>query len=403
MPSTADYGYVPPRALKGFEERIHDEAGIGRSHSVIHRKREYDMTSTRSMAGKPYKTSPFGVVTYTPTDISRYEAEYLNAHAVQDGAIGAWDLSPTFNPAPPTGWSFTNDPYDESTVINDLYEKANQLKADAILNMIEANQIWPSMKSLAGCLPQMARNWKSIRKVIRTASDSYLAWKFGVSPLVSDLTNIVKFAPDMNRQYEQFVRQKNIRFTRFIPFIAKFSKAAVNNSANGKVVERYTYQGYISGNPPGIRYVLVIKPKESKYLTEAFKKADYLMRRFSTSPASLAWEKIPFSFVFDWFVDMRGVLAGIDKALGQKPYTVLNLSRSESYDVTSEAFWDYYSPCSGDRIAGGRGSRRRFKHYERLILPNRDFMPHWKGRFGKNQAAISAALIAQSVTRLRAK
>lgn len=394
------YGTVPYRIVKGLEERMHDDVGRPGAHSVIHRKMEYDITMARQGSYyQPYVASPYGITSYSPGIINQLQAEYYAG--LQLAQINGWDLSPTMTPALPPGWSMSTPSFNESVVLNDLLERANQLKADVLLNIVEANQIWPSLKSLTSCMPEMARNWKKIRKVIRTASGGFLAWKFGVSPILSDLSNIAKFAPDMKRQFDRYINQEHSRFSRFIPSNLVFSKAGTSVSANGRPVDVQSYQG-LSTSTPGYRYVLVTKPT-AHYQSDFFKKFDFAMRRFSTSPASLAWERIPFSFVADWFVDVRGALRGIDRSLGFKPYEIVSLTRSLSYGVSTMAFRDFMSPCNGGHVGLGHVATCTFKHYERTVLPSPGLFPSWKGHFGKNQAAISAALIAQKLTRLRAK
>jgi hypothetical protein len=67
------------------------------------------------------------------------------------------------------------------------------------------------------------------------------------------------------------------------------------------------------------------------------------------------------------------------------------------------AFREHFSPCGGERVWGGNVASVKFKHYERRTLSGAELNPGWKGRFGKNQAAISAALITQQLTKLRSK
>jgi hypothetical protein len=145
--------------------------------------------------------------------------------------------------------------------------------------------------------------------------------------------------------------------------------------------------------PPTIRYVLVVKPNV-KYLTPAMSAVDGFLSRFATSPASLAWEKIPFSFMVDWFVDLRGVLRKIDEAVGFTPYEIVSFTRSFSYHLESSWQAKIYSPCNGSVIQLFPKGTIEFKHYDRSMASG-DSKVVWKPRFGKSQAAITAALIAQ--------
>jgi hypothetical protein len=153
---------------------------------------------------------------------------------------------------------------------------------------------------------------------------------------------------------------------------------------------------------PVLRYVLAVKPTV-KFGTAFFQKADYLLSRFATSPASLAWEKVPFSFVVDWFVDLRGVLSTLDSLVGFNPYETVSLTKSVKYELATDTFVETFSPCTGGLLQSFSSGTFEYKHYDRSnISPGQ--MPRWNPRFGKNQAGITAALISQKLTSfLRAK
>lgn len=377
-----------------IDSRITDSLGRSSSHGCLHRKywnEIFEYTGSRF----PAYSGGFGSVDYGAysTDAGRKSAKYWA------DTIASWDVNSIANPLPiPPHWSINEPVVTDSSVVNDLVERAKGLKADVLLNVVEANQIWPSVKSLANCIPEMRRNWKRIRRVIRTSSGSFLAWKFGVSPILNDLANIAKFGPDMQRQFDQFRLMKNQRFSRFYASKPVFGKNPETAMANGVIASQGTYQGRATGEC-GVRYVLVVKPNAPKYLTEAFAKADFLMRRFSTSPASLAWEKIPFSFVLDWFVDLRGTLDTLDSLIGIEPFKVISITKSSAYDLATDTFLDSYQTCPAHaKLFSGVISRKRYKHYERSVL-SRSAMPIWRPRFGKSQAGISAALIAQKLYR----
>lgn len=395
-------GYEPAFDLtnpKGYEERISESTGPERCHNVIHRKVEYDCSKHKAPYIGVHYPYPYGVNSYSPAAEAQFNTEYYSQQALE--RIRSWDLSPDPSPDLPTGWSLSVPEHNEQAIINSLLTKASQLKADVLLNIVEANQIWPSLKSLATCLPQMKQQWGKIRKVVRTASGAFLAWKFGISPLLSDLMNIYQFSPDMERRYEQYSRQENLRLSVFVPCNLKFDKSASLTQLNGHTVKELSYQG-ISNVLPGYRYVLVVKPTVP-YKTEFFKRLTFILKRFSSSPAQLAWETIPFSFVVDWFVDVRGELNALDSLLGYKPYEIISCTKSLVYDMETMAFHINSSPCGGGPVWGGHVASCKFRHYERSNLSIPGLYPGWKGHFGKNQAAVSAALIAQKLSKLRAK
>jgi len=386
-----------PLVTIGSSERMTDSLGKGTAHPVIHRKVTWDLSVGRDTIAKPYVTAPGGIITYSPAIANQLEADYYIG--VVDGDINQWFT--TSNTGYPPIWDVSSPQANEAGIINDLMSQASQLKADVLLNIVEGNQLWPSLRSLTMSLPNMAKNWKSIRKVLSTASGSYLAYKFGIGPVVQDLKNIAKYAPDMANQFERYRNGENSRFVKALPLTCKFSKSPETyGSFNGFPVYGKSWQGFQAGKAE-TRYVLVVAPSV-RPRTEFFKELTFAMNRFTTSPASLAWERIPFSFVLDWFVDIRGPLRALDDAVRVSPYKVVSFTKSTVYNLVSEAFWDFYSPCGGTKIWTGR-AHREFKHYERSVVNSQVLLPTSSGRFGKNQAAISAALITQALTGLRAK
>jgi len=386
----------PLLRLKGVDERISDSTGKGRPHGCLHRKVEFEIKSQPPLW--PVATAPWGYYTWGGDSNTFSQAYYACASM---GYLMGWDL--TSSSTNPPGWVVSYAPVADQVAINDLMGRLNSNVADAPLNIIEGSEIWPSVNSLADCLPEMARNWRSIRKVVRTASSSFLAWKFGIAPLMSDLEKIAKFGPDMQRQFEQSQKNSIRRVSKVYLGSALFAGVGngMTGNANGINTIQSTYQGLAVGAPT-TRYVLVAKSNAPKYQSEAFAKLDFLMRRFTTSPASLAWERKPFSFVYDWFVDLRGTLRTIDSSLGVKPWEVISCTKSKSFVLQSESFLTLRSSKTGAGVIfDARTGTVINRHYERIPLSSDGFMPTWNNRFGKNQAAVSAALILQNLLKTK--
>jgi len=256
--------------------------------------------------------------------------------------------------------------------------------------------MWPSVKSLATSLPKMAANWGNLRRVISTASGGYLAWKFGVSPILQDMIAIHKYAGRMSRDLKKHSEGASHRITRsaVIP-IAFDSSPTVDGVYNNIKWGERTHLGSVLKTPT-VRYVLVAKPRS---VSSAVNRLDFFTSRFSSSPASLAWELVPFSFVLDWFVDLRGTLRAVDEAVGGIPYEIINFTRSFSYELAANVDHTYRNTCDGSQLSKSNVGQVRYIHYERIPVSTTTTKALWKPRFGKNQAAISAALIGQMISR----
>jgi hypothetical protein len=248
-------------------------------------------------------------------------------------------------------------------------------------------------------MPILGKEWKSIRKVIRRASGGYLAWKFGVSPILSDIMAVHRFIPKARHAIERHAAQAPLRYSKAIPLVLGLQSspyAGGYNPINGVNSYAWDWTGGPLDKPSEIRYVLVVRPN-TKYHTQFFNTADAFMSRFATSPASLAWEKVPFSFVIDWFVDLRATLGALDRVVGFSPYQIVAFTRSKQYHLTTHATLRGFSCCNGGTIFSV-SSDHEYQHYERSIVSAQGFLPEWKPRVGKNQAAISVALISQMLT-----
>jgi hypothetical protein len=240
----------------------------------------------------------------------------------------------------------------------------------------------------------MARYWKEIRKVIKTASGAFLAYKFGISPILQDFMSINRYLPRMKEDIRRHVEGDKHRYS----VEAVMNVVAPPDELFSSSTAKFTRKSQLISQPT-VRYVLVVKPA-NKYTTPFFRAADALVSRFVTSPASLAWELVPFSFVVDWFVDLRGTLGLLDKLMGFSPYEIVSFTRSHSYHCAVQCYLETLSPCNGSSLQSFRQCSVEYKHYDRSIVGGGS-LPTFNPRFGKNQAAVSAALIAQRLSLLR--
>lgn len=367
-----------------------DNTGKAPSHPCYHRTKNVSIDASTRKLIAPRVDGPGGRVEYTGLD-----PVWVPSNALWLSSLSNWDVRSRSGELP-SRWSVSSGfTLNEDGMKNDVLQRARGLKADVALNIIESSQIWPSLRSLATSLPNMARHWKDLRKVIRTASGSYLAWKFGVSPILQDMVAIHKYAGRMSRDLKKYTEGARQRISRSaaVPFV--FDKTPVTDGFWGSIPwGQRTYVGGVLSEPV-VRYVLVVEPRATNRATRSL---DFVTSRFSSSPASLAWELVPFSFVMDWFVDIRGALRELDNVLGGTPYNIVSFTRSFSYQLYAGATHTYRNTCDGSVISQSDCGQVRYNHYERIPVSTSTSGAIWKPRFGKNQAAISAALIAQQLT-----
>jgi len=251
---------------------------------------------------------------------------------------------------------------------------------------------------LCQALPKLEKNWRSIRRFVKVASGDYLAWKFGVNPVLQDIMAINRHLGHLKSDFKRHVDQQAMTVSRLAQCVARFNDTVdVRNTYFSYHADTVYWRGSVFGSPT-VRYVLTVKPK-IKYETPLFQQLDYALSRFATSPAQLAWELVPFSFVVDWLVDVRGALRLVDKAVGHSPYEIISFTRSFNYELRTEVDHEYLETCGGALLNSNYCGSYQYKHYERYPVATSGSLLTWQPRFGKNQAGISAALILQRLKR----
>lgn len=235
---------------------------------------------------------------------------------------------------------------------------------------------------------------RQFRTAASRASGAYLAWKFGIAPIIQDAVRVHKSLRTLKEEYTRHVQGATLRTVAFYrPEVAFDGSDRVRYSLNGHPAS-VVYHQYRSITAPIVRYVLITRPKR-QYKTELFKKLDFALSRFATSPATLAWELVPFSFMLDWLVDLRGVARAVDDLIGFDPVDIVSFTRSYGYHVSTETYHSYMNSCDGVPLFRRPLARVEYKHYERSLVSTGGSPPRVRPRLGKSQAAITAALIGQ--------
>jgi hypothetical protein len=149
------------------------------------------------------------------------------------------------------------------------------------------------------------------------------------------------------------------------------------------------------------RIVGVRGVRAMKYQLDVFNQADYLMSRFlATGPASLVWEKIKFSFVVDWFVDLTGLIDLLDNTLVGKSKRIDRCWKSEKYHVYVPAYKHKHGQFTFYDLDGQQVTLSELKYYHREPMAP-DPSIGSSGRFGKKQGQLSLALIYQMIANLK--
>lgn len=338
----------------------------------------------------------------TSTDM--YACTGPNSHYYSWGLYGAFD--------------HTNIPIQYGLPIEALRSQAmhrffDTNQVDSLLNIIESPQLLGSLRQLASIARQVRSGGKSdsilkigagiTGKKARNISSLYLAWQFGFAPLISDMKKVMlavqTIKSDLNRAASNAGKPYVItarEVGRILDPTGMPASFSPNHAPNNST---WWHHRYDIIKPP-VRLVGCKGVRTIPYHSDAFRKLDYLMGRFlSPGPVSLIWERIPFSFVVDWFVDLSGILDSLNNALTGDTKRIKDLWWSESWALNVCAIKHPTSVWASD--ADGKVTCTTFLSYYHREALQASIMPVWSGRFGKKQALLSVALLHQIVASLK--
>jgi hypothetical protein len=185
------------------------------------------------------------------------------------------------------------------------------LKAYSSLRKGNVNGVF---NALLGTGNRPYKGWKrTIRDTTGVASDSWLAYQYGIRPLISDLSGSVS-------EYYKIRAAK--------PLVVKHSVSASNDERAG---------GTLHGSFPSSTYVTTATQHArvvsyTTFVDDASFWDVEANRLGLTNPVLLAWELIPYSFVIDWFIGVGDFLqaSASFNSIGRIGISVTTTTRIES-------------------------------------------------------------------------
>jgi hypothetical protein len=306
---------------------------------------------------------------------------------------------------------------EENLVRATQHDFYNTNVVDNFVNLSELDDLLPSgflkqAKTLGGILAN-ARRVKSVKgklgKLFRTSnalvSDGYLYYSFGIAPLISDMRK-------MSRAVSHFKEklQKRVASADHPISVHRSLVGSVDSNLYLDLGKPGGYQ--VTPGDGGCWTAEVSSPivptlvctvrgtRSVQFHSPVFQQLDNLIDRFgSAGPATFAWNKIPYSFVADWFVDISSVLDRIDNSLTGSTKKIQDTCISQKYQFHVKIQKVPPNGNTSDNMDGQVIGIRDYYLYTRkaagsipLIAPS--------GIFGKTQAALSAALISQLATKV---
>lgn len=288
-----------------------------------------------------------------------------------------------------------------------MHKFHKQNEVDTLLNLCESPQLVTSAQSIIRLLKEHGRRSRGGRRsnsIPSLVSSSFLTWSFGLAPLISDIKKINGAVASIKRDMDNYIRNNNrayvVNSKSLGVLIPNFDLASLGYSSNPNNNDSTVWHLGINYLQMPTLLVGVKGRRGVEYNSDSFKRLDYVIRRFiATGPASLAWERIPFSFVIDWFVNLSGVVDALDNALTGNTRAIDTVWMSEKWHALAGVYRHQGSGYTTD-FDGKQITQNELSYYHREAI-SPDLSISLSGRFGKKQVALTAALLHQLVANLR--
>jgi len=362
-----------------------DELGIKKTNRVCHEKRTFEVCAQ--------ETYCFGRKSNGQAGYSAYSTAGRLCCCLYDGP---YVQSMYNNVRLDTGDRYVDvwfPPADEKLIVQQLYNKAIRPVADHLLNLWEADDLPRGVKSFSVYADKLGSRWEGFRSSLRTcvtkAARLHLAAQFGILPLVRDISASIAYMKRLKHDVSRLQREAPKTISTIVGGYFQWNLPADSNDPSWGT---RSFQGRETLLPTR-RYVLTFKPKVVAK-SDFFANLDNLCSRFgSGGPAEFAWERIPFSFVVDWFLDTSSLWQSIDELLQAYPITTINLSRSEKYSWALDFLRDVRRSDTYTSVQSYRAGIASYQKYARIGLTRDPLHVVLRDRIGKKEMVIATSLL----------
>lgn len=283
---------------------------------------------------------------------------------------------------------FTSDPYGQSLgysaiaynrALGKLYDRLRG-ELDLSIDLLEARQARSMMERGLRDLYRMTETVRRMRRSpFRTASNLWLEWTYGWRPLASSIYNSV----------ELFSKGAKTGFIRV--------------KVNGTDMDRRSPSWNATGDSTIPAKTVETSSKRCMFDCR-FGIDDSVLNNLgslsSLNPVSIAWELVPYSVVFDWFIDIGSYLRNLESSLLYRSAFIAGFY-TESYKVEGTTIVSGSYNASGlNRSWDLRGSYR-YTGKRRSVLTSSPLPrpPSFKVDLGMNRLLSAASLLQQQLGR----
>jgi hypothetical protein len=182
------------------------------------------------------------------------------------------------------------------------------LLANFAWELPDVRSLWPSFKSFVDTMWKPRRH--SAKKDIKAISGQYLAYQFGVVPLVGDLITIYNRLTTLEDHIawlrKECGQMTKVEFKTSLPLgtwaAPGYLPPTVSEGWYRKVIEhRAGFKAW------------AIVTYDTRDLTDMDLRLKTLKRGFGlNNPAAILWEAVPYSFVVDWISNVGDLLSRLE-------------------------------------------------------------------------------------------
>jgi hypothetical protein len=330
-----------------------------------------------------------------------------------------------------------NWPKTDQAFIADSFDTFfNRNQVDNLLNIIESKDIVPRLQSINTTLSERAivdsyyeptksnryyskvKDWKAAatRRFMRkgysaklakvsanNAVGSFLYYSFAVAPLLSDFRKlrkaVVSIKDDLRKARLMEGKPETLHFQMKASSISKPSTELWDPSSTSRGVRYLSNEG----TEYGVKKITIKGVRRPSFDSGALGGLNELLTRFGSSgPASFVWERIPLSFVVDWFVDLRSITNKLDNLLTGNTKQVTDACMSTKTETETNCIHFVHNTAQNPGLNGITVAWLNERQYHRVPLATPLGVTS-SGRFGKKQQALAGALAYQVVAKLLAK
>jgi hypothetical protein len=336
---------------------------------------------------------------------------YQGPRVYWNGAAG-WG-PPPFEAMGNDQYTFTYPRTDQQFIADSFDSFFNRNQVDNLLNIVESSDIIPRLQSIETKVSTLGNNGgsptrflrkgsvgRNARNLVGNVAGGFLYYSFAIAPLLSDFKKLrkavqtiqsdLKKARLLEGKVEKMHFQMKARITR--PLTGNWDP--LHDTSIGP---RYLSR---EGGEIGVKTIVIKGTRRPAFSSSALGGLNELMTRFGSSgPASFVWERIPFSFVVDWFVDLRSITNRLDNLLTGSGKKVLDASFSELTETTTNLVHLAHNTAQNPGLNNTTVAWRLHRQYHRYPLGT-PFGVRPSGRFGKKQGSLMVALAYQVVAKL---